>query len=349
MSNLPQPQQDTALRLREERTAVVRRLLSDNLKRIRASLPAHITEGRVCAMAMNCLVRNPKLLDCTPESFLLGVLTCCEMGLEPGGALHQVALIPYGATVTVVPEYRGLIELARRSGEISTIFAEVVHEGDVFEYELGLEPKLIHKPGEDTDKNPWTYVYAVAHLKDGGRQFRVFSKSQVYKYRDRSSNVKNARKYNKETPWDTDEEAMACKTAIRHLVPVLPASVTDLRRAVDADNRADAGLAPMSDIIDMGDAHITVPNEPEPEKQTPTTAEKVKAKMAKQNHSTEPPVEGPDTMDEIPAKDSGTFKVSRSSWSDDQNDAYSYAVKEAKAEGFDDNDAHDAGYKAATA
>ena len=251
---------NTALAVSDKKALAFRKTLADNLVRIKSALVGtKLSEARLCAMAMNTLQQNPALLECDPQSFALAILSCAEMGLEPGGALHQVALIPRKGIVTVQPEYRGLLQLARNSGEISMIYAEVVHEGDSFTYTRGLEPTLVHTPGDDTADNPWTHVYAVAKLKDGGTQFEVLTKQQVYRLRDRSQNVQVARQYKKKTPWDTDETEMAKKTAIRRLVKCLPASVEDLRRAVYQDERADIGQGAVPSTIELipGEAEMS--------------------------------------------------------------------------------------------
>ena len=68
-----------------------------------------------------------------------------QLGLEPG-LLGHCYILPYKREATFIIGYKGMIDLARRSGHIQSIYAHAVHENDEFEYELGLHPKLEHKP-----------------------------------------------------------------------------------------------------------------------------------------------------------------------------------------------------------
>ena len=78
-----------------------------------------------------------------------------------------------------------MIDLARRSGHIQSIYAHAVHENDEFEYELGLHPKLEHKPSHG-ERGAFIGAYAVAHFKDGGYQMEFMPKSEIEKRRKRS-------------------------------------------------------------------------------------------------------------------------------------------------------------------
>ena len=118
--------------------------------------------------------------------------------------------------------YKGMIDLARRSGEIRDISARAVYEGDFFEYEFGLNEQLKHIPAQDNERTPnkLTHVYMVCHFKDGGHYIDVMTRSQVNAIRSRSKSGSSAY-----SPWSTDYEAMACKTVIRRAFKFLPVSV----------------------------------------------------------------------------------------------------------------------------
>ncbi|GAK01483.1 recombinational DNA repair protein RecT [Geomicrobium sp. JCM 19055] len=113
--------------------------------------------------------------------------------------------------------YKGMIDLARRSGHIKSIYAHTVHANDEFEYELGLEPKLVHKPATG-DRGNMEYAYAVAHFVDGGYQFEVFSHHDIEQVKKRS-------KAGNFGPWKTDYEEMAKKTVVRRMFKYLPISI----------------------------------------------------------------------------------------------------------------------------
>jgi recombination protein RecT len=234
------------------------------LAQIAKALPRHLTADRLIRIATTELRKIPKLAQCSPQSFLGAVIQCAQLGLEPGSALGHVYIIPFdkwvkknGAWVlaetvaTVILGYRGMIDLARRSGQIESIEAWPVYIGDRFECTLGLDPNLIHAPDWEnagrTVSDNLRFVYAVAKLKDGGKQFAVMSRAEVEMIRDRTfaKNRVDAAKY--DGPWKTDFEQMALKTVVRRLFKFLPVSVEmvimDALRAPNADELALADTA----------------------------------------------------------------------------------------------------------
>jgi recombination protein RecT len=140
------------------------------------------------------------------------------------------------------PGYRGLIDLCKRSGEVSSIYAHTVHEKDKFEIELGSTQKITHVPYTMGDRGEVVSVYAVAVLKDGAVQFDYMTKSDVDAIRRRSRAGQTG-------PWQSDFAEMAKKTVVRRLVKYLPIS-TDLERAVELEDR-DADLSSIEVMDDM--------------------------------------------------------------------------------------------------
>src|SRR5690606_22598960 len=129
--------------------------------------------------------------------------------------------------VQFIVGYRGMIDLARRSGQILSIEARTVQEKDHFEVEFGLDSKVAHRPAwEVADRGALTFVYAVAKLKDGGVQFEVMSRAEIEAIRDASQGYQMAKRYARDgkinSPWATNFEEMAKKTVIRRLFKYLP-------------------------------------------------------------------------------------------------------------------------------
>ncbi|WP_079480592.1 recombination protein RecT [Halobacillus salinus] len=186
------------------------------------ALPKHMDADRLGRIAMTTIRQNPKLLECSIPSLMGAVMQAAQLGLEPG-LIGHCYLVPFWngklkqTDVQFIIGYKGMIDLARRSGHIESIYAHAVYENDDFEYELGLHPKLVHKPATGA-RGELTFVYSVAHFKDGGYQFEVFSKSDVDLIKERSK----AGKYG---PWQTDYEEMAKKSVIRRMFKYLPISV----------------------------------------------------------------------------------------------------------------------------
>ena len=110
---------------------------------------------------------------------------------------------------------KGLIELAYRSGEISSIQAQTVYENDEFEYEYGLEPKLKHIPAMENRGDP-KFFYAVFKLKNGGYGFQVSSVDDIREHAKRYSQAYN------NGPWQTNFEEMAKKTVLKACLKYAP-------------------------------------------------------------------------------------------------------------------------------
>lgn len=206
------------------------------------ALPKHVTAERMARTVLTELRRVPALSNCNQQSLLGAVMTCSQLGLEPGNSLGHVYLIPFGREVTLVIGYRGMIDLARRSGQILSLTAHTVHKNDAFDYSYGLDEVLSHKPAEG-ERGEMTHVYAVARLKGGGAQFEVMSRADIERVRLQS-------KAGKSGPWVTHFDEMAKKTAIRRLFKYLPVSI-EMQRAVGLDEQADAGVHQDHDTIDM--------------------------------------------------------------------------------------------------
>lgn len=207
------------------------------------AMPKSMTAERLTRIVMTECRKTPALLKCRQDTFFGAVLQCAQLGLEPGGALGHCYLLPYGNTCQLIIGYRGMIDLARRSGQIVSINAYCVHEADEFEYELGLHPDIKHRPSPLANRGPVTFVYAVAVLKGGGVQFEVMSRSEIEAVRQQS-------KASKSGPWVTHWNEMAKKTVIRRLFKYLPVSI-EAARAVEIDERADRGeAASQEDFID---------------------------------------------------------------------------------------------------
>lgn len=219
---------------------------------IAQALPKHISAERIARIALTAVRANPALALCTPQSFLGSLLQASQLGLEVNTPLGQAYLIPYKDVCTLVIGYQGMLDLARRSGMVKAIYAHPVFEGDTFDYELGLEPKLKHKP-TDTP-GPLTHVYAVARLADGEPIFTVLTRADVETYRARSRAKDNG-------PWVTDYTAMCLKTAIRRIWRWLPKSAEQATVAAvdDSDREHSQAFSPeVVGILDM------LPEEPAP-------------------------------------------------------------------------------------
>lgn len=219
---------------------IVQQVLSDQFKKqLALAVPKHLNADRMARIAATELRKNKDLMNTDPTSFLGSVMQAAQLGLEPGSALGQAYLVPYGNQCQLIIGYKGMIDLARRSGQVLSLNAYAVREGDDFNFQLGLKPDIHHVPRLEADriKKPITYVYAVATLKGGGYQFEVMSRAEVEKVRSTSVSYK----YKKEKSiWGTHFEEMAKKTVIRRLFKYLPVSIEALE-ITNADAKREAG------------------------------------------------------------------------------------------------------------
>ncbi|MFD0384635.1 recombinase RecT [Streptomyces stramineus] len=173
-------------------------------------------------------------------------MTCSQLGVEPGGPTGEAYLVPFKGEVTFVLGYRGMAKLFWQSPMAKSLSAQVVHEGDHFEYEYGLDQRLVHRPALTGRGKPIAY-YAVATTTTGGSAFVVLSPEDIEKHRKHSSFPNGG-------PWRDHYEAMARKTCVRELFKLLPTSV-ELAQATAHDGtvRTDATL----DSIDAPGPYIT--------------------------------------------------------------------------------------------
>jgi len=248
------PRTDATGQIQKRQTSASQPKLSDMLLKMQSqiamALPKHVTADRMTRLFVTALNSNEKLQQCTPVSFLGCVMQLSQLGLEANTPLGHAYLIPRWNGKKRVLEctmqigYQGFIELGSRAG--ARVYAHVVREGDLFKRTLGLRKDLIHEPSDadDYEQHPITHVYAVAVHRDypDNPQFECLTRGQVFARRDRSSNVQQAREKDFQTPWDTDEEAMFRKTAVRALWTWMTKSV-ELSRAIAVDLAAEDGRA----------------------------------------------------------------------------------------------------------
>lgn len=226
-------------------------LLTQMQPQIKAALPKHITPERIIRVAITAVSRNPKLLECEKSTLLGSIIQASQLGLEMDGALGHAYLVPFRNNKTnrmecqMIPGYKGYIDLARRSDRVKSLMAQIVCEGDEFEYEYGIHEQLRHVPAKE-NRGSMIYVYAYATFTNGGYAFVVLTKSDVDKSRARSKAAQSG-------PWVTDFEAMARKTAVRRLSTWLPLSV-EFAKTVALDEKATAG---QSQGLDLGNVDLS--------------------------------------------------------------------------------------------
>ncbi len=211
------------------------------------ALPKHMDIDRLTRLAMTTIRTTPALKDADVGSLLGAVMQAAQLGLEPG-LMGHCYLLPFNnknkgiKEVQFIIGYKGMIDLARRSGHIKSIYAHAVYSNDEFDYELGLESKLVHKPTMEPDKGEFIGAYAVAHFKDGGYQFEFMSKADIEKRKGRSKAANS-----KFSPWTSDYEEMAKKTVVRHMWKYLPINV-EVQQQVAYDEGTGKDISKIKDV-----------------------------------------------------------------------------------------------------
>lgn len=260
----------------------IRDLLGRQQEQISRALPQFLTAERFTRVALTTINKNPKLLECTETSLMGCIMDCAQLGLEPDNVMGRAYLIPFNdnknnrVICTLIVGYKGLIDLAYRSGRVKSLMAQVVHENDAFEYEFGLGAKLNHKPTlKDRGKIIAAYAYGI--LEGGITAFDIMSVEDIERIQSRSK-AKN------DGPWKTDWAEMARKTVLKRLSKYLPLSV-EFMDAVARDNEdeteeetrlkaakiviptAEKTVAPAQTALEEGQPPMPFPDLPKREKE----------------------------------------------------------------------------------
>lgn len=244
--------QKTAQAQNQAQKMTMKALIVSMEGQIKKALPSVITPERFTRMVLTALSTTPKLQECTQKSFLGAMMMAAQLGVEPNTPLGQAYLIPYKNHGVLECQFqigfKGLIDLAYRSGEVTDISAHAVHENDVFEYELGLTPKLRHVPATK-DRGDVTMYYAVFHTKSGGYGFEVMSRDDVIRHMNEFSKAA-AKGF---SPWQTHFDEMAKKTVVKRVLKYAPLK-TEFMRAIGADETIKSNV--VSDMTDEPDETI---------------------------------------------------------------------------------------------
>ena len=245
----PTTEPTTAVEKAEDRTPSGP-TLRDQIRSMEAQFALAMPKGMEAAQlvrdALTALQQTPKLAECPPMSVLGALMTCAQLGLRPG-VLGHAWVLPYWNkqdrcyNAQLVIGYKGYIDLAYRSGQISTVIARTVYEGDTFDVEYGLDDKLVHKPAPKGARSNPVGHYAIVKLANGGQSFWYMTEDEMQAWRTRYA-PKN-KGGNIVGPWNSDYEAMARKTCLLRLANWMPKS-TEMATAMEVDNGVRTNVSP---------------------------------------------------------------------------------------------------------
>lgn len=215
----------------KDTSSTLAQMMRDRKAAIEQALPKHLTAERLMRVAVNCVAKSPQLQQCTPISLYRSVLVAAELGLEPGGALGHLYLVPYKNECTAQIGYRGLVHLARQSGEVSTVRTVVVRERDTFDWGEGFTTRIEHQVYLAGDPGPLKHVYCVIGLKDGSFQAELMSRAQVEAIKAISKTASRD-----DSPWSKHYDEQARKTVARRALKWAPLSSERYIRALEVDD-----------------------------------------------------------------------------------------------------------------
>jgi recombination protein RecT len=227
----------------EQRFRELEQTLRVHMRGFRRLLPRGVSEDFMLLTVLKAIKKSKELRQCDPASITLAMIECAGLGLVPNTELGEAHIVPYGRDAKLVIGYSGLLKLVRSSGEVACIDAYVAHADDVFDYELGDNPRVKHVPrrrGSGAPEPVFEAAYATARLR-GSEEFLivdVMDAAQIDKIRARGSRRANG-------PWDTDYDEMAKKTVLRRLSKRLPKS-REAGRGLALDQRGEGEGAVLS-------------------------------------------------------------------------------------------------------
>jgi recombination protein RecT len=197
------------------------------------ALPKHMNADRMARLALTAFSSSPEMQRADFRTIASSLMTAGAMGLEPGvnGAGY---LIAYAGTCTFVPGWKGLVDLVSRSGR-ATVWTGAVFEGDVFDYALGDRPYVRHQPGDETDPEKLTHVYAIGRVNGSDYPvIEVWSMRKVWKHRD-ALNRQGKKHYSYRHP-----EMYARKVPLLQVLKYMPSSI-EVANAIAVAEAAESG------------------------------------------------------------------------------------------------------------
>lgn len=217
---------------------VVRSAIEKMQPQFAHALPPQVSPERFVRVTMTAIQNTPDLLNCDRNSLYSAAMRAAQDGLLPDG--REGAIVKFGGKAQWMAMTAGLMKKVRNSGEISTWSVHVVHENDDFDYQLGDEEKITHKPAMK-NRGEMIAAYSIVLMKDGEKSREVMTRDEIDAIRKRSRSKDSG-------PWVTDYEEMAKKTVIRRHSKRLPMS-TDLDGLITRDDEFDDTPAPKAEEV----------------------------------------------------------------------------------------------------
>ena len=183
---------------------------------------------------MRCVItacnKNPKLWDCSKESVASVILQAAQWNLMPDG--HHAHLIPYGGDATLQFDYKGILALIMRSGEVAHVYADIVCANDKYRFNLGRVEEHVVDLSKDRGE-PYA-AYSIVRFKDGETSACQMSKQEI-------EAIRKASRSGSSGPWATYPMEMWKKTVFKRHAKWLPRLPREVQQAIQEDNAAEFG------------------------------------------------------------------------------------------------------------
>lgn len=203
--------------------------------------------------------KNTRIATCSKASIVSCLAQCARYGLSPNSDLGHVYFVPFKDKCTVMLGYKGMLNIAYRSGNLASISAEMIYENDEYDYSTGTDSFLKHKKALVDRGNPIA-VYAIAKLTNSETQYKLMTMDEVNKSKDASSGHSLAKSKGYPSIWDKHFDEMAKKSCIRSLFKYLNIS-NELESAIAEDDKQEPSI----------DAEFTVDDQ----QQSPATDDRI--------------------------------------------------------------------------
>lgn len=209
-------------------------------------LPQGTRMDRFLQICFNEIRANPKLLNCRPESIVDAIGQTSRLGLDIGGTLGHAYLVPYGQECQFIIGYKGLKELAYRTGKVLSIEARTIYEHDFFEIEYGTNAHMIHKPTLVNQGRSIGYS-AMATLENGTKIYGVLTMDDINRIKKNIQGLTNPK-----SSWHTHPDEMGKKTGVRAICKMLPQFSNNdlLQEAISLDEKGEIGMQDNSQVFD---------------------------------------------------------------------------------------------------
>lgn len=204
-----------------------------------ALVPSHINADQWVRLAIGAIRGNEDLMKAAQNDigvFLRELKTAARLGLEPGTEQFYLTARKskahgHAEIIKGIVGYQGIVELIYRAGAASSVIVEAVRANDTFHYTPGRDERPVHEiDWFGDDRGPLVGVYAYAVMKDGATsKVVVLNRKRVMELKAKSDS-----RNSQYSPWNTNEEAMWLKSAVRQLAKWVPTSAEYMREQLRA-------------------------------------------------------------------------------------------------------------------